>query len=130
MHDQAGTFPRLRPAFVSDGGSPSMKRPSTSHREECHYRDCCSDKPKKHIDQVNPHSVLHPLDTSVQGPCMNVNFSKDPKDSYPQDASCRLISIIYPGCECPCAEGRLTRGSDPSQRPTSSSPWVTRTLDK
>ena len=67
----------------SNGSPPSVKRPSTSHRKECHYRDYCRDQPKKHVNQVNPYSVLHPLDTSVHGLCMNVYLSEDPEDSHP-----------------------------------------------
>ena len=68
---------------ISDGGPPRVKRSSTSHCEKCHYRDYRRDQPKKHVNQVHPNSVLHPLDTSVYGSRMNVNLSKDTEDSHP-----------------------------------------------
>ena len=67
-----------------DSGPPNMKRTSTtSHREECHYRDSSRDQPKNHVYQVNPHGVLHPLDTSIDGLCMDINLCEDPEDSHP-----------------------------------------------
>ena len=68
----------------SDSGPPGMKGPSASHHEECHHRDYCRDQPKKHVNQVHPYSVLHPLDTSVRGLRMNVDLSKDTEDGHPQ----------------------------------------------
>lgn len=62
---------------------PSVKRSSTSHHEECRHRDHCRDQPKKHVDQVHPDSVLHPLDTSVHGLRMNVDSAKDTENRHP-----------------------------------------------
>ena len=67
----------------SDSSPPSMKRPSTSHSDECHYRDHCRDQPKKNVYQVHPYSILHSFNSSVHGLRMNVKLSKDTKDSHP-----------------------------------------------
>ena len=61
-----------------------MKGPSASHGEERHHREYRRDQPKKHVNQVHPYSVLHPLDTSVRGLRMNVDLPKDTEDGHPQ----------------------------------------------
>jgi hypothetical protein len=45
-----------------------------------------ADKPKQHIDQVDPNRVLHPLGATVHPALFaDVQLAKEPKDCHPKD---------------------------------------------
>lgn len=65
-----------------------MQRPPSSHGEEHHHSHDSRDKPKQHIDQVNPHCVLHPFDPTVALRIrMDVQLPEDTEDGSPQYAA-------------------------------------------
>jgi len=64
-----------------------MKRPSTSQEEEPHCREDCGDEPQQHIDQIDPHCVLHPRHARIAfWILMDVQFAEDAEDGSPEDA--------------------------------------------
>ena len=67
-----------------------MQRPSTPHGEKHHHSHNSRDQPQQHINQIDPHRILHPLDPTVTlRLLMNIQFPKRAKYSRPQDTTTR-----------------------------------------
>jgi len=61
-----------------------VQRPSTPHRKEQHYRHHRRNKPQEHIDQVDPHCILHPFDPIITlRILMDVQLAEDSEDGRP-----------------------------------------------
>ena len=61
-----------------------MHTTPASQREEGDQSHNTRDKPKKHVDQIDPYSVLHPLNLAIAlGILVNINPSESTEDSSP-----------------------------------------------
>ena len=81
------------PKPPSNVGSPSVERSPAPQSEEQHDRHDGGKKPEQHVDQVNPHCVLHSFDPTIAlWVRMDVQFAKDTKDCRPENTARGQVS--------------------------------------
>jgi hypothetical protein len=72
-------------AYRSVLGSTCMQTPSVSSEEKQPNPPNRRYEPQNHVDQVNPYSVLHPLNAWLHfNPRANIHLPEDAKNSCPQ----------------------------------------------
>ena len=72
-----------------------MQRFSTPQEKEPHRREDGREEPEQHIDQIDPHGILHPLDSAVSlGFLMHKHLPKDPEHGCPENTNGRS-SILF-----------------------------------
>jgi len=70
--------------LLSDRSPTGVEGSPTSKKEKPHCCEDCGDEPQQHIDQIDPHRVLHPCHARIAfRVLMNVQFAEDAEDGSP-----------------------------------------------